>query len=248
MDAAQKIRRAVSQVSNQREHCFDNPLLKQAIASIKAFQANRFAATYADLLTDDAYRQAAQFFLDELYGIRDFSQRDLQFARIAGALQRIFPQEVVALAVVLAELHAITERLDFLMGQAWLQIAVLPDPSDAARYVTAWRAVAHKDARRAQLQSVLALGRELNILTQTPGLRLMLRMMRVPASASGLGELQGFLESGFDKFSSMAKQSGLTDEFLTVIAERESNWIQQLFDADPVACATKLQATLGQAR
>ena len=226
----------------------DDPELKRAVASIKRLQARRFAGTYADLLAEDPYRQPAQFFLDELNCDRDFSQRDLQFARIAGALQRIFPKEVVATAVALAELHALSEKLDFAMGQAWLSLAHLAAQDDALRYVTAWRAVANRDARSNQLRTVIALGRELEKLTQTPGLRLMLRMMRRPATAAGLGDLQRFLESGFDNFSSMARQKGLTAEFLKTIERRESEWMQQLFDADAVACATKLQSTLGQAR
>jgi hypothetical protein len=232
----------------QRERCIDDQELKHAVAGIKRLQARRFAGTYADLLVVDPYRQAAQFFLDELYGARDFSQRDLQFARIAGALQRIFPKEVVATAVALAELHALSEKLDFAMGQAWLRMGSPPIQDDALRYVTAWRTVANRDARSTQLYTVIALGREMEKLTQTPGLRLMLRMMRRPATAAGLGDLQRFLESGFDNFSSMARQKGLTTEFLKTIERRESEWMQQLFDADPVACATKLQSTLGQAR
>jgi hypothetical protein len=67
-------------------------------------------------------------------------------------------------------------------------------------------------------------------------------------AASGDGGAEAFLESGFDKFPFIAKQERQTDKFLAVIAQREASWIQQLFDADPVACATKLQDTLGQAR
>ena len=248
MDAAQRIRDAVSQVSVQRQRCTDDRELTQAVAEVKRFQAKRFAGTYADLLAQDPFRQAAQFFLDELYGDRDFSRRDLQFARIAGGLQRIFPKDVVATAVALAELHALSEKLDFAMGQAWLQVQSPPIKNDATRYVVAWRAVDNRDARATQLHTVMALGREMEKLTRTPGLRLMLRMMRRPATAAGLGDLQRFLESGFDNFSSMAHQEGLTTEFLSIIERRESHWIKDLFDADPVACATELHNTLGQAR
>ena len=75
-----------------------------------------------------------------------------------------------------------------------------------------------------------------------------LRMMRVPAGAAGLGDLQRFLESGFDNFASMAKKKGLASEFLGTIKRRESKWIALLFDGDPVACATDLEAALGEAR
>ena len=218
------------------------------MAEVKRLQGGRFRGTYFDLLKTDPYRQAVQFFLDELYGDRDFAQRDLQFARIAGALQRIFPKEVVATAVALAELHALSEKLDFAMAHAWVRMEELPVRTDAMRYVTAWRKVANKDSRTRQLKAVLALGYELEHMTRTTGLRLMLKMMRRPATAAGLGDLQRFLESGFDTFSNMARKRGVSAEFLRTVEEREATWIARLFDGDPVACATELQNTLGQAR
>ena len=248
MDAAQKIREAVDQVSARRQRCMADPLLASAVAQVKRFQARRFAATYADLLATGPFRAAAQFFLDELYGDQDFSQRDQQFARIAGALQRIFPKEAAVTAVALAELHALTEQLDFEMAQAWLGAAFPEGSSEASRYASCWRSVARRDDRTEQLEWVLKLGRELEKLTRAPGLRLLLRMMRGPAAAAGLGDLQRFLESGFETFSALASEKGLTAEFLGIIEQRESHWMQQLFDADPLVCAAELESALGQAR
>ena len=54
-------------------------------------------------------------------------------------------------------------------------------------------------------------------LTRNPLLRHTLRLMRGPARAAGLGELQRFLESGFDTFKAM----GGAREFLSIIAARE---------------------------
>ena len=80
------------------------------------------------------------------------------------------------------------------------------------------------------------------------GLRMMLKMMRGPAAAAGLGSLQRFLESGFDTFAAMAKSSGGAEGFLNTIEARESALIRMLFDGDLVACETELARTLGQAR
>ena len=77
---------------------------------------------------------------------------------------------------------------------------------------------------------------------------MMLKMMRGPAAAAGLGSLQRFLESGFDTFAAMAKSSGGAEDFLNTIEARESALIRMLFDGDLVACETELARTLGQAR
>lgn len=244
MEAAQTIRGAVARVGELREAQAARPGLRAAVVAIKALQTRRFAATYQDILVRGPYSAAANFFLEELYCARDFAERDTQFARIAGAIERFFPSAVTQTAVDLARLHALTEALDHGMGVAWLE----GDPAapDAARYVAAWRQVGRRAEREAQLADVLAIGRELARLTRTPGLRMMLRMMRGPAHAAGLASLQGFLEAGFDTFGAMARNDGART-FLGIIEERESRLAAFLFDEPAVACETQLERILGQA-
>ena len=252
MEPAQKIRDAVAQVSQLRRDAAAHAPLDTAVAEVKRVQTWRFAGTYGDLLDGGPYQRAARFFLQELYGDADYSDRDAQFSRIAGALQKLFPQQVMATAVSLAQLHALTEQLDHAMGQAWMTDPTPPDDragdSPAGRYIRAWRAAARRADRETQLTVVLEIGHELQRLTRAPGLRLMLKMMRGPAAAAGMGALQRFLEAGFDTFAAMARQPGGADGFLAIIRERESALIAQLFEAGFVACETALARTLGQAR
>ena len=89
---------------------------------------------------------------------------------------------------------------------------------------------------------MLALGQSLDSLTRKAGLRTLLKMMRGPAAAAGLGSLQKFLEVGFDAFQTMRG----ADEFLKLITLRETDWIQRLFEEDAVACETKLNDLLAR--
>ena len=73
------------------------------------------------------------------------------------------------------------------------------------------------------------------------GLRLLLKMMRKPAQAAGLQALQRFLEAGFDTFAALGRQPEGVAQFLGLIERRESDWVHTLFDADLVACVTKLE-------
>src|SRR5690242_16973455 len=116
MEAAQTIRTAVARVGELREAQASHAGLRQAVIGIKALQARRFAGTYDDILSSGPYSAAARFFLEELYSDRDFAERDAQFARIAGAIERFFPAAVAQTAVDLAKLHALTESLDHAMG------------------------------------------------------------------------------------------------------------------------------------
>ena len=243
MDAAQTIRDAIADVTALRLHRTGDPALGAAVGSVKTFQARRFRGTYADLMASPAFGPAARFFLEELYSDTDYTDRDQQFGRIAGTLQTIFPQPVVNTAVALAVLHAQTEELDQDMGRAWLAHEGADAANDAARYTAAWRTVGQHT-----LQLLLAMGTDLARLTRTPGLRMMLRMMRGPANAAGMGALQKFLEAGFDTFGQLARQRGGVEQFLATIEQRERALMDLLFDADPVTCGTQLTHTLGQAR
>jgi hypothetical protein len=240
MDSSTRIRDAIIQVAQIRAEAHTHPELAQAVSAIKRFQAQRFAGTYRDLLQKAPYTQAVRFFLDELYSEKNYARRDDQFARIASALERLFPKPVVQTAESLAQLHLLTETLDLAMAKHW---HADPQRNDVARYISAWRTVGLRDQRNAQLAQVLALGRELDHLTRTPGLRLMLKMMRGPANLAGLGDLQRFLEAGFDTFAAMGRQTGATTFFLDTVATRETHTFELLFDADFVACETQLSQT-----
>ena len=246
MDAAQTIRDSIADVNALRQQRTGDAVLGTAVATVKTLQARRFSGTYADLMASPSFGPAARFFLEELYSDRDYTARDQQFARIAGTLQTMFPRPVVDTAEALAVLHAQTEVLDQDMGRAWPQADARA--SDAVRYVTAWRAVGDRSGRQQQLARVLAMGRDLARLTRAPGLRTMLRMMRGPATAAGMGALQQFLEAGFDTFGQLARQRGAVEQFLATIEQREQALMVQLFDGDAVTSGTELARTLGQAR
>lgn len=194
------------------------------VQAVKAYQQRRFSHTYADLLSTPRYSKAARFFLDELYGPSDFTQRDEQFARVVPALVRLFPTDVVETVATLAQLHALSEQLDTAMGRQLTRPEV-----DAECYISAWRATGHRAEREQQITLTVSVGRALDALTQKPFLRQSLRMMRIPARAAGLSALQEFLEAGFDTFRAMHG----AEEFLQLVKQREETLYKSLFGADP---------------
>ncbi len=240
MQPSETIRNAVAQVSHLRDEQAVRPALALAVSAVKSFQSRRFAGTYSDLLAGHRYQMAVRFFLGELYGDADYAQRDAQFSRVSGALQRLLPRSAVATAVKLAELHAMSERLDHAMGQAWLISSIPSDSDQTTRYIRSWRAVSCRADRVIQLGIVLDIGFDLARLTGTPGLRTMLKMMRGPARGAGLGELQRFLEAGFDTFAAIGKKEPGPRGFLDIIQERESRLIALLFDANFSHCRSEI--------
>jgi hypothetical protein len=228
-------------VEAQRDMRAADAALSERVHAVKAYQQARFANTYADLLKSDRYAGATRFFLEELYGPRDFAQRDQQFARIVPALVRLFPHEIVETVAALGALHALSETLDMQMGRQLDRPTV-----DATAYVRAWQGTERAADRERQIELTLAVGRALERYTRNPLLRHSLRVMRGPSRAAGLAELQSFLERGFERFGAM-RGAG---EFLDTIASRERALVKRLFEADAVAAATavsrKAQDPLGQ--
>lgn len=241
MHAKEIIHNAVARVDQLRQTAATTLGLASAVTEIKEFQARRFTGTYFDLLQTQQYKAATLFFLEELYSEKDYSDRDAQFSRIAGTLERLFPTQVVQTAVALAQLHSLTEDLDLAMAQCWL---TNKDPNPVTRYITAWRTVGRRADRNTQLTGALSVGQELIVLTRTPGLRMALKMMRRPASLAGMAALQHFLESGFDTFAAMGKQSDGTDFFLSTVKKRESMLIDHIFDASAEDCEAEITKIL----
>lgn len=225
-------------VAGERRRRESEPKLQAAVQAVKRYQQQRFTRTYADLLRSQRYGAAARFFLDELYGPNDFSKRDAQFMRVAPALVRLFPSELVHTVEILAELHAVSESLDSEMGGHLLENRV-----DAWSYIRAWQATGRPTQRALQITLTLEIGAALDRYTRKPLLRQTLRAMRGPARSTGLADLQRFLEAGFDAFKAMKG----AEEFLGLIGRRENELADSLYGAatwvDPTAAQAPDAAT-----
>lgn len=196
--------------------------LQAKVVALKAYQQRRFSRTYADILHTARYGPAARFFLDELYGPSDFTRRDAQFARVVPALVRLFPTEVVKTVATLAELHALSESLDTAMAAELAGRLVT-----GRTYIQAWQRTGRAADRQGQITLTLRVAGELDLLTRKPLMRNSLRLMRAPARAAGLAELQRFLEAGFDTFRTMRG----AEEFMEIVESRERALASSLFNA-----------------
>jgi hypothetical protein len=175
-DAGATILQHLAVVSAERATRAEDPALDIRVAAIKHYQQRRFEFTYADLLSHPRYAGASNFFLDELYGPTDFTQRDAQFARVVPGLVLMFPAEVVSTVQALAALHAMSEQFDGAMGRV-----LDGNEVDAQYYTAAWRACGDAPGRERQIALMEQVGRSLDGLTRNPLLHHSLRLMRAPA-------------------------------------------------------------------
>ena len=221
-DFAAAIARHLETVAAERARREAAPALAAKVTALKSFQQARFSHTYADLLDSSRYGAASRYFLDELYGPKDFSARDAQFARVAPRIARVFPDQVAETLAILSELHALSEVLDSAMAERLESERIEP-----ADYIAAWQAVGRRADRERQIMLTLSIAAQLDRITRLPLLRNALRLMRGPARAAGLADLQRSLETGFDTFKSMKGAA----EFIAFIGERERDLAEALFAA-----------------
>src|SRR5262245_52963555 len=211
----------LAQVATLRAARADNQQLAARVVAIKRHQHERFSLDYADLFSNDRYGPATGFFLNDLYGPVDFADRDAQFSRIVPAMTRLLPADVMQTVAQLAELHALSESLDQEMADT------VSGAVDDRSYRAAWNAVGRHADRQRQLELLVAIGESLDRHTRTPMLKTTLRLMRGPAKAAGLAQLQSFLERGFAPFAAMRGARN----FLDRVSANERRMIAELFSA-----------------
>jgi hypothetical protein len=206
-------------VKLERQAARDQPALLAARTALKRYQADRLAATHADLLAAPDSHDAAVFFLDELYGSHELGQRDLDLERIIPTMQRVLSYESLHTITEAIMLDALSERLDSAMARE------LGDAFTDADYAAAYRRVGARADRERQLTLIEGLGNSLCKLVRVPLLSMTLSAMRVPARLAGLGQLQQFLERGFGTFRKMKDP----DAFVATIVGRERALMDALY-------------------
>ena len=187
--------------------------------AVRAFQQNRLAETHAELLASKTYGPAALFFLTELYSTEDMTQRDADIERVIKVLVRFLPDKALATLATALEMDALSEQLDGRMAVALrsTQNNKQPLKIDARRYQNAYLTVGRPEQRLRQIALTHSIGSALDQLARKPLLRGLLRMMRTPAEAGGVGGLHQFLERGYAAFAHMDDGQA----FIKSIARRE---------------------------
>jgi hypothetical protein len=196
------------------------------IGEVKRWQAQRLAATYADVATQPRYEAATRFFLEDLYGPKDFSGRDQAMLRIVPVMSRVLPASAVETAAMAVELDALSEDLD-----QRLAIGLGRRALDAENYAQAYRTSSTRAERERQIALIDAVGHRLDALVKKPLLGKTLHLMRQPARMAGLEDLQDFLERGFDAFRRMQG----ADYFLDLVRTREMEILNRLFSGEASA-------------
>ncbi len=190
--------------------------------ALRVWQAARLARTHADLLETPRYASTALFFLSDIYGPKDLSRHEDMVRRIFPVMTRVLPEAGLEIIADAFELNALSESIDgamvFVLGDKVFNLT-------EADYAAAYRTVGRRADRERQIELIDHLGHALDRLTQKRFAGTTLAMMRRPAAAAGLADLQNFLERGYNAVRQM-KGAG---EFLGKIKSRETALLETWF-------------------
>jgi len=221
-DIAARLREEVDGVAALRRRTSDDPAFGRVLVELKGWQARRLAETYSDLLVHPRYRPATEFFLSDLYGARDFGERDRELVRVIPAMCKMLPAGALHTIATAVRLDRLSESLDQAVADALGGREI-----DDVSYADAYRKAGRQGEREEQIALTSEIGQALEELTRSKALRTALVLMRKPARAAGFGDLQDFLERGFEAF----RQMGGAGVFLETVAGREQAVMRRLFAA-----------------
>ena len=220
---AQQLEQQLRMVAAERAAAKRDPALLSARVALKRYQSARLTQTHADLLANPNTRDAARFFLEELYGSHDLSQRDVDLERIIPTLQKMLSYQSLQTITEAIVLDALSERLDTAMAR------VLGTDFTEGMYIAAYRTATTRAEREHQLELVQQLGGSLCELVTIPLLAVTLSIMKGPAKLAGLGDLHKFLERGFSTFKKMKKPM----QFVETIVGRERQVMAKIYNGRP---------------
>ncbi len=221
--AGRRLEHCAAEVARLRREIAADVRTRTTVDVVKRWQAQRLARTHRRLLEDPRYSAAARFFLDDLYGAKDFSRRDAELGRLVPMMVRLLPEAALETIADAIEMDALSERLDLALARELAEDDV--SRVDAARYARAYRRAGSRAERERQLALIASVGESLDRLVRRPTVGRLLKSMARPAQLAGLAEMQDFLVRGFEAFRAIGGAYG----FLQTIEARERAILEALY-------------------
>jgi hypothetical protein len=219
-DLLRHISRQLHGIATMRDIARDAKLLP-IITAVQDWQGQRMLVTHEDMLLQPRYAPALHFFVEQVYGPQDFSQRDQDIARLVPKLGKYLPTSILVSLRDALQLNALSFELDYAMAYK-----LRAQDINRQHYAAAYRSCGNQPQRQQQLQLLQALGNHLATAVATKGISTLLMLSRRPAKKAGLQVLHQFLQHGHKTF----KHLGEADDFILPIVHREQQLMNALFD------------------
>lgn len=197
--------------------------LIDSIRAVQAWQCQRLLATHQDLYQQKRFKPAVEFFIDELYGPNDFSQRDKDIAKIVPKMSKFLPDKALQSLSSALHLNTLSFELDFNLAKR-----LIDTPINRESYAKAYVDCDNLPLRQQQIDYIATLGNDLADVVRMRGITSLLFISRRPAKLAGVLALHEFLESGFKAF----KNLGNVEDFIYPIVKKEQHIMHQLVNPE----------------
>lgn len=233
--AAKRFRDLIDETRRLTHHEVDGGGLAPDHLLLARWQCDRLGVTYSDYHRTRRYKAALDFFLTDIYGPSDFSQRDNDIERVYPIMVKMLSVTAIESLAQALELHTLSMSLDrkladVLTGELGLNVDDGPDALTPELYGEAYRICDNYADRERQIGLAVEAASTLEAAVKKKMIYLTVKVARGPAKAAGFGELQSFLERGLAAFKKMKG----SHRFLDALAAREKHVLDSLFDDAPV--------------
>ena len=225
----QNVLHAARHDENAKHKRVESAGLSPNMVALRAFQVARIQETYCDFAAQPQYAPVLEFFTDDLYAARDFSQRDHDAQRLHNFLQKFVPPEMLKLATDAIALTQLSYALDEALLAALLNPPDLTGDITAAVYAEAYRRCDNLDARAQQIDLLVTVMEDSADTAHMPVTGVALKLAKGPALAAGWHEMYAFLERGQQAFSKVKHP----ERFLEAIRVREYEIMRRIAARDP---------------
>ncbi|MEP1447414.1 MAG: hypothetical protein ABJK37_15020 [Paraglaciecola sp.] len=219
-DSTKQIIRHLHGISTMQEIAEKAGLMPN-IRAVQAWQCKRLLTSHQHMYQQKRFKPAVEFFINELYGPNDFSQRDQDIARIIPKMSRFLPESALQSLASALHLNTLSFELDFDLAKELVGTEVNRDT-----YATAYVNCNNHATRQQQIDYIRTLGTDLADVVKMKGISSLLFISRKPAKVAGVLALHEFLEKGFKSF----KNIGNVNDFITPVINKEHQIMQQLIN------------------
>ena len=199
------------------------------VALLRDWQSQRLARTYQDLLADERHRPACEFFLEDIYGPYDFSQRDHDIEQMYVFTRRFVPESMLRPLAVTVELHQLSEKLDRQLLDVLLNQLGVTDTITPELYAEGYRLCNNYAARVYQIELIEQVCERIDGIVRNPLTGPTLSLAKRPLRSSGHVALVDFLERGYTSFKHMHG----SQHFRATIKQRELSLLDRIYAGDP---------------
>lgn len=201
----------------------------QNLMILRAWQSQRLASTYKDLLQQPDSSPACRFFLEEIYGPHDFSQRDRDAEKLHELLTRVLPAGMLWVLAETIHLNRLSKYLDEQLLRALVTGLDWQGELTPEIYTQGYRWCDNYLERKEQIELLARILKEVAIGAENKITGITLRLARVPAQAAGWDALYGFLERGYNAFKPVKDKHA----FGETIYRREMDLLERIFAGEP---------------